>query len=115
MYSDRRRKGQKPKGQNLPDKRPPDKTSRRKLPRTIEREFVQEAFVRVVCTRHTKIRGGGGQRCVTYFWGPGICDKVCQGRGLKLAKNGVSYSVAHFCSVSHWSYFMDFFASGRLK
>src|SRR6218665_805605 len=54
-------------GQNLPDKRPPDKTPGQTPPRTIEREFVQGAFVRVFCTRRTKNRGG--PRCVTYFGG----------------------------------------------
>src|SRR6218665_303023 len=34
---------------------------------TIEREFVQGAFVRIFCTRPTTNRGG--LRCVTYFWG----------------------------------------------
>src|SRR6218665_3620444 len=84
--------GQKPPGQNLSDKRHPDKTPGQKLPRTIEREFVQGAFVWVFCTRPTKNRGG--QRCVTYFrGGPEMCDKVCQrgGRGSKLAKNSVTY------------------------
>ena len=34
----------------------------------------------------------GGPRCVTYFWGPGMCDKVWQrGGGSKLAKNSVTY------------------------
>src|SRR6218665_823523 len=67
-------------GQNLPDKRPPDKPPGQKPQRTIEREFVQGAFVRVFCTRPT-------QRCVTHFLGgPGMCD-----RGSKLAKNSVTY------------------------
>jgi len=53
MYSDRR--GNR---QNHPGQKPL---------RTIEREFVQGAFVRVFCTRPTKNRGG--PRCVTYFQG----------------------------------------------
>ena len=69
MFSDRRGKGQ-----NLPDKRPPDKTPGQKPTQTIERELVQGAFVRVFCIRPTKNRGG--PRCVTCFGGPGMCDKV---------------------------------------
>jgi len=41
-------------GQNLPNQRPSDKPSRTKTPQTIEREFVQWAFVRTFCTRSTK-------------------------------------------------------------
>src|SRR6218665_972664 len=37
-------------GQNLPDKRPPDRNPGQKPSRTIETEFVQGTFVRVVCT-----------------------------------------------------------------
>ena len=54
-----------------------------KPPRTIEREFVQGAFVRFLCTRRTKNRGGG-PRCVTYFWN--VWQSVTEGRGSKLAK-----------------------------
>jgi len=58
----------------------PDKTPWTKTPRTIEREFVQGAFVWVFCTRPTKNRGG--PRCVTYFWGvPGSLTKCDRGRG----------------------------------
>src|SRR6218665_2569872 len=54
-------------------------------------EFVQGAFVRVLCTRTTKNRGG--PRCVTYFRGgvPGCVTKCDRGRGSKLAKNSVTY------------------------
>jgi len=39
------------------DKTTPDKTPEQKRLRTIEREFVQGTFVRVFCTRPTKIGG----------------------------------------------------------
>src|SRR6218665_1839414 len=86
MYSDRRGYGQKP---------PRTKPSRQKTPgqrpsRTIEREFVQGAFVRIFCTRPTKNRGV--PRCVTYFWGvPGCVTKCDGGGGSKLAKNCVTH------------------------
>jgi len=78
MHSDRRGNGQKA---------PPDKTFQTKdkilgqnSPRTIEREFVQGAFVRVFVLGLLKIRGGG-PRCVTYFWGvPGCVTKCDRGR-----------------------------------
>ena len=54
----------------------PDKTSRIKTPRTIEREFVLVAFVRVFCTRPTKNREGGSEMCDVLSGGPGMCDKV---------------------------------------
>ena len=77
MYSDRRGNGQNHPGQNLPGKDPLKKALGEKPPRIIEREFVQEAFVRVFYTRPTKNRGG--PRCVTYFWGVPGC--VTEGRG----------------------------------
>src|SRR6218665_2925852 len=64
-----------------------DKILGQKPPRTIEREFVQGAFVRVFCTRPTK--NLGGPRCVTYFFG-GVPGCVT-GEGSKLAKNSVTY------------------------
>src|SRR6218665_3963782 len=48
-------------------KDPLTKPPRQNPPRTIKREFVQGAFVRVFCTRPTKNQRG--PRCVTYFWG----------------------------------------------
>jgi len=67
-------------GQNLPDKETPGQ----KTSRTIETEFVQGAFVRVFCTRPTKIRGVWN---VWRTWGfPGMCDKVWQGRGFKIGQ-----------------------------
>ena len=47
MYSHRRGR----------DKNHPEQNLRIKTPRTIEREFVEGAFVRVFCTRPTKNRG----------------------------------------------------------
>ena len=49
-------------GQNLPDKRPLDKTPGQKPLRTIEREFVQGAFVRVFVLGLLKM-GGGFDMC----------------------------------------------------
>ena len=71
-------------------KDPLTKTPGQKPLRTIEREFVQEAFVRVFVLGLLKI---GGPRCVTYFWGgvPGCVTKCGRGRGLKLTKNNVTY------------------------
>ena len=57
MHSDRRGTDKNHPGQNLPDKRPPDKTTGQKPPRTIETEFVQGTFVWDICTRPTKNRG----------------------------------------------------------
>src|SRR6218665_2287048 len=75
MYSDKRGMDKNHPEQNLSDKRPPDKKPGQKTQRTIVREFVKGAFVRVFCTRPTKNRGGG-PRCVTDFrggGGPGWC------------------------------------------
>src|SRR6218665_17736 len=90
MYSDRSGNGQKPPRANLPDKKPPDKTPEQKPPRTIEREFVQGAFVCFFCTRPKK-NGEGSEMCDVLLGGPRMCDKVCQGGGSKLAKNSVTY------------------------
>src|SRR6218665_3005545 len=73
-------------GQNLPDKRPLTKSPAQKPPRTIEREFVLEAFVQVFVLDLLKMR------CVTYFWGSRVCVTKCdRRRGPKLAKNSVTY------------------------
>ena len=77
-------------GQNLPDKGHPDKKPRtknpgQKLPRTIDREFIQGAFVQVFCTRLTK-NWGGSEMCDVLSGGPGMCDKVWQGEGVKIGK-----------------------------
>ena len=53
----------------------PDKTPWTKTPRTIQREFVQGAFVPVLCTRPTK-NLGGSEMCDVLSGGPGMCDKV---------------------------------------
>src|SRR6218665_426360 len=77
MHSDRRGNRQKAP----PDKtfQTKDKILRQNSPRTIEREFVQGAFVRGFVLGLLKIRGGG-PRCVTYFLGGhGMCDSVTEG------------------------------------
>ena len=58
-----------------------------KPPRTIEREFLQGAFVRVFVLGLLKI--GGSEMCDVLFGSPGMCDKG--GRGSKLAKNSMMY------------------------
>jgi len=67
--------------QNLPDKRPPDKTPCTKPPRPIEREFVQGVFVQVFCTRPTK-----NEMRDVLLGVPGMCDKVWQGEGIKIGQ-----------------------------
>ena len=61
-------------GQNLPDKRPPDKIHGQKPLRTIERDFVHGAFVRVFSTRPNKNREGS-EMCDVLLGSPGKCDK----------------------------------------
>ena len=61
MYSDRRETDKNHPGQNPPDKRPSDKTSEQKPPRTIEREFVQGAFVGVFVLG--LLKNGGSEMC----------------------------------------------------
>src|SRR6218665_4049138 len=100
--------------QNLPYKRPPDKTPGQKPWRTIiEREFVQGAFVWVFCVLGLLKIGAGGQRCVTYFWG-GVpeCVTKCDrgGRGSKLAKNSVTYFMVGPLFMSKHSSKHRFFA-----
>src|SRR6218665_1392188 len=58
--------------------------------RSIEREFVQGAFVRVFVLGLLKI--GGSEMCDVLFWEvPGCVTKCDRGRGSKLAKNSVTY------------------------
>ena len=63
--------------------------------RTIEREFVQGAFVQVFCTRPIKNLEGGSEMCdvLWRFCGvPGCVTKCDRGEGgSKLAKNSVMY------------------------
>ena len=67
-------------GQNLPDKRPLTKPPGQKLPQTIEREFVQGAFVWVFCTRPTKNRGS--EVCNVLFGGSrDVWQSVTEGGG----------------------------------
>ena len=58
----------------LPGQSPLDKT-----PRTIKREFVHGAFVRVFVLGLLKI--GGSDMCDVLFGGPGMCDKSVTGEG----------------------------------
>ena len=87
MNSDRRGTDKNHPGQNFLDKRPPDKTSGQKPPRTIEREFVQGTFVRVFILGLLKI--GGSEMCDVLFFGvvvggvPGCVAKCDMGRGVK--------------------------------
>jgi len=62
----------------------PDNTPGQKPPRTIEIEFVQRTFVRDFCTRPTK--NGGSEMCDVLSGGPGMCDKVWQGEGVKIGQ-----------------------------
>jgi len=57
MYSERRGNGQKPPQTKPSRLKTSDKTPGQKAPRTIEREFVQGAFVRVFYTRSTESEG----------------------------------------------------------
>src|SRR6218665_1318574 len=89
MYSDRRGTDKNNPGQNLPDKRPLDKTLGQKAPRTIERictgVFCPEFFV-------LDLLKMGGPRCVTYFrGGPGCVTKCDRKEGSKLTKNSMTY------------------------
>jgi len=90
MYSDR----------TGTDKNHPDKTFQTKDPWqtpgqkpqwTIETEFVQGGFCLVFCTRPSKIGGGVWDVWHTFEGVPGCVTKCDRGRGLKLAKNIVTY------------------------
>ena len=72
MYSDRRGNDQKPPW-TKPSRQRQEPSGQKPL-WTIEREFVQGAFVHVFCTRPTKNRG---VRVVwrTFGEGPGMCDR----------------------------------------
>jgi len=66
IYSDRRGNEQKPPRTKPYRQKTPGQNPRTKTPQIIEREFVQEAFVRVFCTRPTK---NGGVRDVWRTFG----------------------------------------------
>src|SRR6218665_1374067 len=77
-------------GQNLPDKRPSDKSPgqkpRQQLRENLYRGLLSGFFVLGL------LKKSGGPRCVTYFWGvPGCVTKCDRGEGSKLAKNSVTY------------------------
>src|SRR6218665_2348827 len=92
MYSDRRGNVQIKLPRTKPSRqKTPDKTHRAKPPRTFEREFVQGAFVRVLCTRPTENRGGP-EMCNLLLGVLGCVTKCDRGDGVsKLAKNSVTY------------------------
>ena len=73
MYSDGKGYGQNHPGQNLPDKRPCDKSTG-----TIERDFVQGAFVRFFFTRPTK-NGGFRDVWCTYGRSRDVWQNVTEG------------------------------------
>ena len=66
-------------GQNIPDKRSLDNAPGQKPPRTIEREFVQGAFLRVFVLGLLKI--GGSEMCDVLWGVPGCVTKCDRGRG----------------------------------
>src|SRR6218665_2555891 len=103
MYFDRRGNGQ-----NHP--RNPDKTFQTKdplikPPDKNPREQLREngVFVLVFCTRPTN-NGGGFEMCDSLLGCPGMCDKVRQGRGSKLAKNSVTYFMDDPKPMMHIAY-----------
>jgi len=73
-------------GQNLPDKR---QNPRTKPPQTIEREFVQGAFVGLFVISLLKI---GGSEMYDVLWGAqDVWQSVTGGGESKLARNSVTY------------------------
>src|SRR6218665_3348899 len=98
VYSDRRENGQKPTRTKPSRQKTPLQNPGQKPPRTIEREFVQGAFVRAFLLDLLKI-GGVGPRSVTYFWGvPGCVTKCDRGRrGVKMATNSMMYFMTYLC------------------
>src|SRR6218665_280172 len=83
MYSDGTEMDKNHHGQNLPDKRPSDKTPGQKPPRTIETEFVQGGFAAASIPGRTRPpprcrEGGvvGGRRGV-------VGGRWCGGRVVK--------------------------------
>ena len=86
MYSDRKENGQKPprtkpSRQTTPWQDPPDKIPREQL----RQNLYNGAFVQVFCTKPSKNRG---VRDVwrTFGGGPGMCDEVWQGEGVKIGQ-----------------------------
>src|SRR6218665_3239353 len=76
-------------GHNPPRTKSSGQKTRRKPPRTTEREFVQGTFVQVFCTRPTKNRGS--EMCDVHWGVPGFVTKCYRARGSKLAKNSMTY------------------------
>src|SRR6218665_1860147 len=84
MYSDRRGDGQNHPRQNLQDKKPRTKPLQSKTFAKYDKPFCKDICMCVCTTKN-------GGRCVTYFRGPTMCDKVRQKRGSKLDQNSVTY------------------------
>ena len=75
IYSDRRGTNKIHPGQNLPDKRPSDKTPGQPPHEQLRQNLYKGLLSGLLVLRRLKI--GGGPRCVTYFLGgPGMCEKV---------------------------------------
>jgi len=66
-------------GENLTDKRPPYKTPRTKTPANNWERICTGGFFPGFCIRPTKNQGV--RDVWRTFGGPGMCDKVWQGRG----------------------------------
>src|SRR6218665_3591788 len=72
------------------DKTTPDKAPWTKTPRTIKREFVHGAFVRVFFVPGL-LKVGGSEMCDVLLGVPGCLTKCDRGGGSKLAKNSMTY------------------------
>jgi len=76
-------------GQNLPNQRPSDKSSRTKTPQTIEREFVQGLLSGFFVLGLLKM--GESEMCDVLWGVPGCVTNCDRGRGSKLVKNSMTY------------------------
>jgi len=81
MYSDRRGNGQKPPRTKPSRQNPPDKRPHEQLRKNLYRRLLARFFY----TRPTK-NLGGVRDVWRIFEGPGLCDKVWQGRGVKIGQ-----------------------------
>src|SRR6218665_186892 len=63
----------------------PLKNPREQLRENLYRRFLSGIFVLGL------LKMGGSEMCDILLWGPGMCDKVRQREGSKLAKNSVTY------------------------
>src|SRR6218665_2401525 len=109
MHFDRKGYGQGPPQTKTfqtkdPLTKPPDKNPREQLRENLYRGLLSGIFVLGLL----KI---GGPICVTYFWGVPECVTKCdRGRGVKLAKNNVTYfmdgPLSSLSSASFFSFFL---------